>query len=70
MINLINNILLLSDTYISFSVASSGDDEIGELVRKLKKYILKGKRNAYFEFLNDGFILKTLFFLISAIYTN
>ena len=33
-------------------------------------YILKGKRNAYFEFLNVGFILRTLFFLISAIYTH
>ena len=33
-------------------------------------YILKGKRNAYFEFLNVGFILWTLFFLISAIYTH
>ena len=32
--------------------------------------ILKGKRNAYFEFLNVGFILRTLFFLISAIFTN
>ena len=34
------------------------------------KYILKGKRNAYFEFLNVGFILRTLFFLISATYTH
>ena len=33
------------------------------------KHILKGKRNAYFEFLNVGFILITLLFWISAIYT-
>ena len=32
--------------------------------------ILKGKRNAYFELRNFGFILRTLFFLISAIYTH
>ena len=32
--------------------------------------ILKGKRNAYFEFLNVGFLLRTLFFLISAIYIH
>ena len=32
--------------------------------------ILKGKRNAYFEYLNVGFILRTFFFLISAIYTH
>ena len=32
--------------------------------------ILKGKRNAYFEFLNVGFILITLFFLISEIVTH
>ena len=31
--------------------------------------ILKGKRKAYIEFQNGGFILRTLFFLISAIYT-
>ena len=30
---------------------------------------LKGKKNAYFEFQNDGFILSTLFFLLPAIYT-
>ena len=29
---------------------------------------VKGKRNAYFEFLNVWFILRTLFFLISEIY--
>ena len=33
-------------------------------------YILKGKRYAYFEFKNYGFIFNTLFFLISAIYTH
>ena len=32
--------------------------------------ILKEKRNAYFEFQNGGFILRTLFFLISAIYNT
>ena len=32
--------------------------------------ILKGKRNAYFEFLNAGFISKTSFLLILAIVTN
>ena len=32
--------------------------------------ILKGKRNAYFEFLNVGFILRTLFFLISENFTH
>ena len=30
--------------------------------------ILKGKRNAYFEFQNGGFILRAVFFFISAIY--
>ena len=37
----------------------------------LRLYLLywKEKRNAYFEFRNAGFMLKTLFFLISAIYT-
>ena len=30
----------------------------------------KEKENAYFEFLKVGFILRTLFFLISAIYTH
>ena len=33
-------------------------------------YILKGKRNAYFEFLNAGFISKRLFFFVSEIDTN
>ena len=38
--------------------------------KTLKHFILKGKRNTYFEFLNVGFISGTLFFLISAIYTH
>ena len=33
-------------------------------------HILKGKRNAYIEFLDVGFIFRTLFFIISAMYTN
>ena len=33
-------------------------------------FILKGKRNAYFGFLNVGFILRAFFFLISPIYTH
>ena len=33
-------------------------------------YILKGKRNAYFEFLNVRFILRTLVFLLLEIYTH
>ena len=44
--------------------------KICQLAFKLLKAILKGKRNAYFEFLNVGFILRTLFFLLSVIYTN
>ena len=32
--------------------------------------ILKGKRNAYFDFQNVGFILRTNFVLIPAIYTH
>ena len=38
--------------------------------RTIPLYILKGKRNAYFEFLNVGFILRTYLFLISAINTH
>ena len=40
------------------------------LTKKNKNNILKGKRNAYFLFLDVGFIFRTLFFLISAIYTH
>ena len=36
----------------------------------IQRHILKGKSNAYFEFLNVGFILRTLFFLKSAIYNH
>ena len=33
-------------------------------------YILKGKRNTYFDFQNVGVIMKTNFVLIPSIYTN
>ena len=34
------------------------------------QYILKGKRNAYFDFQNVGFIMSTNFVLLTAIYTH
>ena len=65
----------LSDSFSDILANSSQNVKVMHIVLLERpdltiKCILKGKRNAYFEFLNVGFILRTLFFLISAIYTH